>query len=143
MWVRLPPPVPSTAHLRVEVWRLAPFQMSDMRCETITLSDGRLKVPDHPVVPFIEGDGTGPDIGPASVRVFDAAVKKAYGGKRAIVWKTVLAGQREFDTTGNWLLDETVKAFRTQLVGIKGPLTTPMRGPLHPAKEGGATRSRV
>jgi isocitrate dehydrogenase len=102
--------------------------MSDMKGETITLRSGRLSVPDHPIVPFIEGDGTGPDIWRASVRVFDAAVKKAYGGKRAIVWREVLAGQKAFDRTGSWLPDETVEAFRSLLVGIKGPLTTPIGG---------------
>jgi len=96
--------------------------------QTITLKDGRLSVPDHPILPFIEGDGTGPDIWRASVRVLDAAVAKAYGGKRAIVWKEVLAGQKAFDRTGNWLPDETVDAFRAHLVGIKGPLTTPIGG---------------
>ena len=102
--------------------------MSETRGETITLRDGRLHVPDHPIIPFIEGDGTGPDIWRASVRVFDAAVAKAYGGKRSIVWREVLAGQKAFDRTGNWLPDETVEAFRTHLVGIKGPLTTPIGG---------------
>src|SRR3954447_23856775 len=96
--------------------------------ERISIKDGKLHVPDHPIVPFIEGDGTGPDIWRASVRVFDAAVEKAYGGKRQIVWKEVLAGQRAFDETKNWLPDETVEAFRHYLVGIKGPLTTPVGG---------------
>ena len=96
--------------------------------EPITLQNGKLHVPDRPIVPFIEGDGTGPDIWRASVRVLDAAVEKAYGGRRKIVWKEVLAGQKAFDTTGNWLPDETVAAFRTLLVGIKGPLTTPVGG---------------
>src|SRR5215471_234112 len=94
----------------------------------ITMADGRLSVPDHPIVPFIEGDGTGPDIWRASVRVLDAAVTKAYGGRRAIAWREVLAGQKAFDQTGNWLPDETVEAFREYLVGIKGPLTTPVGG---------------
>ena len=94
----------------------------------ITRKNGELVVPDQPVVPFIEGDGTGPDIWRASVRVFDAAVEKAYGGQRQIVWKEVLAGQRAFDETKNWLPDETVEAFRHYLVGIKGPLTTPVGG---------------
>ena len=94
----------------------------------ITISQGRLQVPDNPIIPFIEGDGTGPDIWRASVRVFDAAVAKAYSGTRAIVWKEVLAGQRAFDATRNWLPDETVEAFRHYLVGIKGPLTTPVGG---------------
>jgi isocitrate dehydrogenase len=95
---------------------------------TIAIRDGHLHVPDNPVIPFIEGDGTGPDIWRASVRVFDAAVAKAYGGKRHIVWKEVLAGQRAFERTKNWLPDETVDAFRQYLVGIKGPLTTPVGG---------------
>jgi isocitrate dehydrogenase len=90
--------------------------------------DGRLVVPDQPIVPFIEGDGTGPDIWRASQLVFDAAVKKAYGGKRRIVWREVLAGQKAFDQTGSWLPEETLDAFRTLLVGIKGPLTTPVGG---------------
>src|SRR5689334_4290131 len=102
--------------------------MSDVKGEPITLRDGRLSVPDRPIIPFIEGDGTGPDIWRASVRVFDAAVKKAYGGRRAIAWREVLAGKKAFDKTGSWLPDETVEAFRTLLVGIKGPLTTPIGG---------------
>ena len=96
--------------------------------EAIVLRDGKMVVPNHVVLPFIEGDGTGPDIWRASVRVLDAAVAKAYGGKRSIVWKEVLAGQKAFDQTGNWLPDETLDAFRTYLVGIKGPLTTPVGG---------------
>ena len=96
--------------------------------DNITKTAGQLNVPDTPVVPFIEGDGTGPDIWRASVRVFDAAVEKAYGGKRRIQWKEVLAGEKAFRQTGNWLPDETVNAFREQLVGIKGPLTTPVGG---------------
>jgi isocitrate dehydrogenase len=89
---------------------------------------GRLVVPDQPIVPFIEGDGTGPDIWRASQRVFDAAVKKAYGGKRKIAWKEVLAGQKSFDKTASWLPDETLSDFRDLLIGIKGPLTTPVGG---------------
>lgn len=85
-------------------------------------------MPDYPVIPFIEGDGTGPDIWAASVRVFDAAVEKAYGGKRKIMWKEVLAGEKAFSQTGNWLPDETLDAFKEYLVGIKGPLTTPVGG---------------
>jgi isocitrate dehydrogenase len=95
---------------------------------TISTRNRQLQVPDNPIIPFIEGDGTGPDIWRASVRVFDAAVSKAYGGKRTIVWKEVLAGQRAYDQTQNWLPDETVEAFRHYLVGIKGPLTTPVGG---------------
>jgi hypothetical protein len=79
----------------------------------------------RPIIPFIEGDGTGPDIWRASVRVFDAAVEKAYGGKRKIHWHEVLAGEKAFKQTGNWLPDETLDDFRKYLVGIKGPLTTP------------------
>src|SRR6188474_509550 len=90
--------------------------------------DGRFVVPDRPIVPFIEGDGTGPDIWRASVRVFDAAVAKAYGGKRTVQWKEVLAGEKAFNQTGNWLPEETLAAFREFKVGIKGPLTTPVGG---------------
>jgi isocitrate dehydrogenase len=96
--------------------------------QTITIQAGKLTVPDHPIVPFIEGDGTGPDIWRASVRVIDAAVKKAYAGRRAIVWKEVLAGEKAFKSTGNWLPEETLTAFKQYLVGIKGPLTTPTGG---------------
>jgi isocitrate dehydrogenase len=85
-------------------------------------------VPDHPIIPFIEGDGTGPDIWRASVRVLDAAVAKAYGGKRQIAWMEVYAGEKCFTRFATWLLDETVDAFREYLVGIKGPLTTPIGG---------------
>ena len=95
---------------------------------SITMSAGKLNVPDHPILPFIEGDGTGPDIWKASVRVFDAAVAKAYGGKRKITWQEVLAGEKAFNKTGNWLPEETLAAFRQHLVGIKGPLTTPVGG---------------
>src|SRR5438132_1073024 len=102
--------------------------MSDARGDRVSIQGGKLTVPDRPVIPFIEGDGTGPDIWRASVRVFDAAVAKAYGGRRQLVWKEVLAGQRAFDATKNWLPDETVEAFREYLVGIKGPLTTPVGG---------------
>ena len=94
----------------------------------ITKKDGRLIVPDDPIIPFIEGDGTGPDIWRASVRVFDAAVEKAYGGKRKIAWIEVFAGEKSFKQFNNWLPDETVEAFREYLVGIKGPLTTPVGG---------------
>ncbi len=87
-----------------------------------------LNVPDQPIIPFIEGDGTGRDIWRASQRVLDAAVKKAYGGKKSIAWYEVLAGEKAFTQTKNWLPDETVEAFRTYLVGIKGPLTTPIGG---------------
>ena len=96
--------------------------------EPIQMQGGRLNVPDRPIVPFIEGDGTGPDIWRASRRVFDAAVEKAYGGKRQIAWREVLAGQKSFDKSGNWLPEETLDAFREFRVGIKGPLTTPVGG---------------
>jgi isocitrate dehydrogenase len=96
--------------------------------DKIHIADGKLVVPDHPVVPFIEGDGTGRDIWRASVRVFDAAVAKAYGGKKKIVWHEVLAGEKAFKQTQNWLPDQTVEDFKTYLVGIKGPLTTPIGG---------------
>jgi isocitrate dehydrogenase len=88
----------------------------------------KLEVPDSPIIPFIEGDGTGRDIWRASQRVLDAAVKKAYSGKKSIAWHEVLAGEKAFKATNNWLPDETVEAFRTYLVGIKGPLTTPIGG---------------
>jgi isocitrate dehydrogenase len=96
--------------------------------QAITISGGRLTVPDRPVVPFIEGDGTGPDIWRASVRVFDAAVQKAYGGRRKIAWMEVFAGEKCFNRFNTWLHDDTVAAFQHYLVGIKGPLTTPVGG---------------
>jgi isocitrate dehydrogenase len=96
--------------------------------EKIKIENGKLTVPDVPVIPFIEGDGTGRDIWRASVRIFDAAVEKAYKGKRKVAWKEVLAGEKAFRETGNWLPDETLAAFRDYLVGIKGPLTTPVGG---------------
>jgi isocitrate dehydrogenase len=92
----------------------------------ISIQGGKLSVPETPTLPFIRGDGTGPDIWAASVRVFDAAVKKAYGGKRKIEWLEVFAGETAFQKFNNWLPDETVKAFQDYLVGIKGPLTTPV-----------------
>jgi isocitrate dehydrogenase len=94
----------------------------------ITMGTEGLEVPVDPIVPFIEGDGIGPDIWRAARLVFDAAVEKAYGGERAVSWTEVLAGQKSFDQTGEWLPAETVDAFRTYLVGIKGPLTTPIGG---------------
>jgi len=97
-----------------------------MTSEKIKLSNGKLNVPENPIIPFIEGDGTGPDIWKASVRVFDAAVSKAYNGKRKITWKEVLAGGKAFKQTGNWLPEDTLTSFRECLVGIKGPLTTPI-----------------
>lgn len=96
--------------------------------QKITISNGQLNVPDNPVVPFIEGDGTGVDIWPAAKTVFDAAVEKAYSGAKKINWKEVYAGEKAFNLTGNWLPDETLDAFREYLVGIKGPLTTPVGG---------------
>src|SRR5437588_3166627 len=96
--------------------------------ERIELKNGRLNVPDQPIIPFIEGDGTGPDIWRASQRVFEAAVAKAYGGKRKIAWAEVYAGEKSKNLFDNWLPDETVDAFRRFLVGIKGPLTTPVGG---------------
>jgi isocitrate dehydrogenase len=95
---------------------------------TITMGPSGLDVPDDPIIPFIEGDGTGPDIWAAAVRVLEASVEKAYGGDRVIAWKEVLAGEKAYNKTGSWLPDETVDAFRQYLVGIKGPLTTPVGG---------------
>ncbi len=96
--------------------------------QPITLKDGKLSVPDRPIIPFIEGDGTGRDIWRASVRVFDAAVAKVFGGKKKVAWMEVYAGGKSFEKFNNWLPDDTVEAFRTYLVGIKGPLTTPVGG---------------
>ena len=96
--------------------------------EKITFDKGRLIVPDFPVIPFIEGDGTGRDIWRASVRIFDSAVEKAYNGNRKVAWKEVFAGEKAFKIAGSWLPDETLSAFRDHLVGIKGPLTTPVGG---------------
>lgn len=96
--------------------------------EKITISGGKLNVPNNPILPFIEGDGTGPDIWKASVRVFDAAVEKAYGGARKIEWLEVFAGEKSFNKSGEWLPSATLDAFKEYLVGIKGPLTTPIGG---------------
>src|SRR5882672_1694169 len=96
--------------------------------EKISITRGTLSVPSHPIVPYVEGDGTGRDIWRASQRVFDAAVEKAFGGKRKIAWFEVLAGEKAFNQTREWLPAETLDAFRTYLVGIKGPLTTPVGG---------------
>jgi isocitrate dehydrogenase len=96
--------------------------------EKISIKNGKLQVPDRPIVPFIEGDGTGPDIWRASVRVLDAAVENCYGGKRRIAWVEVFAGQKSFDQFNSWLPDSTVAACREYLVSIKGPLTTPIGG---------------
>ena len=105
-----------------------PNQSAANSGQPIERKDSALVVPDNPVLPFIEGDGTGPDIWRASVRVFDAAVAKAYGGRRRIAWLEVLAGEKAFKRTGSWLPEETLAAFRKYLVGIKGPLTTPVGG---------------
>ena len=99
-----------------------------MQGEKITLENGKVKVPNFPIVPFIEGDGIGPDIWAASVRVFDAAVEKAYNGERKIIWKEVLTGEKAFHATGEWLPKETLEAIKEYLVAIKGPLTTPVGG---------------
>ena len=96
--------------------------------QRIEIKDGRLYVPNHPVIPFIEGDGTGPDIWRASQRIFDATVKAAYGGKRRIVWFEVYAGEKAHSTFGTWLPEDTLRAFQHYVVGIKGPLTTPVGG---------------
>jgi len=96
--------------------------------QKIRIENGKLNVPDQPVIPFIEGDGTGPDIWASSVRVFDAAVEKAYRGKRKIAWKEVYAGQKAFNKTGKWLPEETLDIINEYLVSIKGPLTTPVGG---------------
>ncbi len=96
--------------------------------EKVSIKNGVLRVPDNPVLPFIEGDGTGPDIWRASVRIFDAAVEKAYQGKKKIAWFEVFAGQTAFDKFKTWLPDDTVEAYKEYLVGIKGPLTTPVGG---------------
>jgi isocitrate dehydrogenase len=94
----------------------------------ITFEDGKLNVPDHPIIPFIEGDGIGPDIWAASVRVFDAAVEKSYNGQKKIVWKEILAGEKANEETGEWLPQDSVDAISDYLVAIKGPLTTPVGG---------------
>lgn len=99
-----------------------------MNGEKITLLNGKISVPDFPVIPFIEGDGTGADIWSASVRVFDAAVEKAYNGKRKIIWKEVFAGEKAFNLTGEWLPQATLDTINEYLVAIKGPLTTPVGG---------------
>src|SRR4051794_7463428 len=94
----------------------------------ISIKSGKLHVPENPVLPFIRGDGTGPDIWAASQRVFDAAIEKAYGGKRKIAWFEVFAGEAAKNRFDNWLPDDTIEAFKEYLVGIKGPLTTPVGG---------------
>ncbi|MEI8203441.1 MAG: NADP-dependent isocitrate dehydrogenase [Bacteroidota bacterium] len=99
-----------------------------MKAEKITIENDKLNVPDYPIIPFIEGDGIGVDIWKASIRVFDAAVGKVFEGKKKVAWKEVLAGEKAFNTVGNWLPDETLADFKEYLVGIKGPLTTPIGG---------------
>ena len=99
-----------------------------MSSEKITMKDGKLAVPENPIIPYIEGDGTGPDITRAAMVVWNAAVEKAYGGKRRIEWKEVLAGEKAFKATGEWLPRATLDACRENLVSIKGPLTTPVGG---------------
>ena len=99
-----------------------------MTGEKITNQYGKITVPDYPIIPFIEGDGTGPDIWASSVRVLDAAVEKAYQGKKKIVWKEVYAGEKAFNKTGQWLPAETLDTIHEHLVAIKGPLTTPIGG---------------
>src|SRR5579872_5426262 len=94
----------------------------------ISYSQGIYEVPDNPIVPFIEGDGTGRDIWKASIRVFDAAVEKAYKGKRRVAWYEVFAGEKAFSKFSNWLPDDTINAIREFRVAIKGPLTTPVGG---------------
>src|SRR5688572_13801218 len=99
--------------------------MSDQK---ISIRNGKLNVPKNPTIPFIEGDGTGIDIWPVSQHVFDKSVKKDYGSKHKINWKEVLAGEKSFNKTGNWMPEETLNIFKEYLVGIKGPLTTPVGG---------------
>jgi len=94
----------------------------------VSIENGQVTVPDQPTIPFIEGDGIGPDLWKAAVRVFDGAIEQAYAGKRKIVWKEILAGQKAFNQTGNWLPEESLEAMREYLVSIKGPLTTPVGG---------------
>src|ERR1035438_3021435 len=99
-----------------------------MKGTKITNVEGKLVVPNDPIIPFIEGDGTGPDIWASSVRVLDASVAKAFKGEKKIVWKEVLAGEKAFKQTGNWLPDETIDIIREHFIAIKGPLTTPIGG---------------
>ena len=97
--------------------------------EKITMGgDGKLNVPNHPTIPFIEGDGIGPDIWKAAIRVFDAAIDKAYSGEKKIEWKKVLAGEEAFNNSGEWMPETTMNAFKEYLLSIKGPLTTPVGG---------------
>ena len=99
-----------------------------MSAQKITIENGKLNVPDNPVIPYIEGDGTGIDIWPAAKKVLDAAIEKTYGGSRSFAWKEVLAGEKAFNKVGKWLPEETLQTFKDDLVGIKGPLTTPIGG---------------
>ena len=96
--------------------------------EKILVENGKVKVPDHPVIPFIIGDGTGPDIWAAASRVLDAAVEEAYQGTKSIVWKEILAGEKAYNLTGEWLPRETIDTIREYIIAIKGPLTTPIGG---------------
>lgn len=96
--------------------------------EKITVTNGVMNVPNNPIIPFIEGDGIGPDIWAAASRVLEAAVEKAYDGEKKIVWKEVLAGEKAFNQTGEWLPEETLNLIREYLIAIKGPLTTPVGG---------------
>jgi isocitrate dehydrogenase len=114
--------------LCIHINRSSRFREDCIVAQRITMTAEGLNVPDQPIIPFIEGDGIGPDIWAASVRVFDAAVEKAYGGSRSIEWKEVLAGEKAFNATKSWLPDDTLDTFRDYLVGIKGPLTTPVGG---------------
>ncbi len=102
--------------------------MATLQGENITVTNGTLQVPNSPIIPFIIGDGTGPDIWNAAVRVFDAAVEKAYNGEKKIEWKEVYAGEKAFNKTGNWLPEETLDLIREHIIAIKGPLTTPVGG---------------
>ena len=96
--------------------------------EKITVENGKMNVPNHAIIPYIEGDGTGPDIWAAASRVLEQAVEKAYNGEKKIVWKEVLAGQKAYDKTGEWLPSETLETIRDYKIAIKGPLTTPIGG---------------
>ncbi len=109
--------------------------------EAIQYADGKFQVPDHPIIPFIEGDGTGRDIWRASQRVFDAAVEKAYGGKRSVKWFEIFAGEKAYRNFKTWLPDDSVNAARDLRVSIKGPLTTPVGGGIRSLKRGLAADS--
>ena len=126
-WVALPSPPLASGNGTQDTF-MAYKDITPPEGGKITITDGNLQVPDNPVVPFIRGDGTGPDIWAASQLVFDAAIEKAYGGAKQIAWFEVFAGQSSKDKFDEWLPDDTVAAFREYLVGIKGPLTTPVGG---------------